>query len=65
MSFGFSIFEFNKTEDGKTLATYYMAQQVPGHAWGKGIAAFAKRRLNSPSFVRGFMHLKGNIENNI
>lgn len=61
--FGFSVFEFTKISEGKTLGSYYLAQQLPGHTWGQPMVPILKRKLNNPAFYTTFMKLKETIEN--
>lgn len=61
--FGFSIFEFTKIDEGKTLGSYYLAQQLPGHLWGQPMVPLLKKKLNNPAFYTTFMKLKETIEN--
>ena len=60
--FGFSIFEFDQIEDGKTKGSYYIAQQLPGHKWGMFMAEVLKKKLGNHSFYMAFVKLKKQIE---
>jgi hypothetical protein len=60
--FGFSIFQFSQAADGKTKGSYYIAQQLPGHIWGKPLIKLLRKKLNNPSFVDTFTALKRTIE---
>jgi hypothetical protein len=60
--FGFSIFEFNAVNEAQTDGSYKIAQQLPGHPWGRLMAKILKRELKNASFHKTFKALIRQIE---